>query len=63
MRCDQHVESHIELFVADQQRVVDVPLDYVSFRLVGDICPFADIGDGSEEEDALALTSADLNGS
>ena len=63
MRSHKHIESHIEFFMADEERIVNIPLDDVGLRLVGDVCPLADIGDGSEEEDALALASADLNGS
>lgn len=33
MRCYEYVDTHVELFVADQQRVVDVSLHYISLGL------------------------------
>ena len=59
---DQDVESHVELLVADEEGVVDVSLDDVGLGLVGGVGPIADVPDVLEEEDALALTPADLCG-
>ena len=58
----EHVDAHLEFFVADEQRVVDVALDDVGFWLVGGVGPLAYFPNRSEEKDALALAAADLNG-
>ncbi len=57
---DQDVDAHVELLVANEQGVVDVALHNVGFGLVGGVCPVADVVEGTEQEDALALAAADL---
>jgi hypothetical protein len=47
--------------MTDQQRVVNVALHYILFRLVGRVRPLTDLPNRPEEEDALALTAADLH--
>lgn len=57
---DQDVDSEVELLVADEEGVVDVPLDDVGLGLVGHVGPVADFADVPEEENALSLASANL---
>lgn len=57
---DQDVNSEVELLVADEERVVDVPLDDVGLGLVGHVGPVADFADVPEEENTLSLASANL---
>lgn len=57
---DQHVDTHVELLVADEEGVMDVALNDVCFGLVGWVCPVGYFADLSEEEDALALAASDL---
>ena len=61
MGSDQHVDAHVELLMADEEGVVDVPLDDVGLGLIGGVRPFGDLSDVAEEEDALALAAADLD--
>ena len=61
MRSDQNIESHIEFFMTNEQRIVNVPLYDVWLRLIRGIGPLTDISDGSKEENAFALTSSNLN--
>lgn len=60
MRCHKDINSQIEFFVPDQEGIVNVSLNDVSFRLVRHIRPVADFIDVSEEKDAFSLTSSDL---
>lgn len=61
VRSYKDVESHIEFFMTDEKRVMDVPLNNVGLRLVGCISPLANISYLSKEKDAFALTSTDLD--
>ena len=57
----QHVDAHVKFLVPDQQRVVDVALHDVGFRLVGRVRPLAYFSHRFEQEDAFALAAADLS--
>ena len=59
--CYKDVNSQVEFFISDQERVVDVSLDDIGFGLVRYVGPVADLVDVSEQENSLALASADLN--
>lgn len=61
VRGDQDVNPHVELFVADEERVMNVTLYDVGFWLVGGVCPVGDVVEGPKEEDAFALAPADLD--
>jgi len=39
VRCYKDIETHIEFFMTNQQRVMDISLNYIGFRLVGSIRP------------------------
>lgn len=43
-----------------QQRIVNVTLDYVRFRLILWVRPLADLTYIAEQENSFALTAADL---
>ena len=43
VRSDEDVDPHIELFVSDEKRIMDVALYDVRFWLVGRVGPIADV--------------------
>lgn len=56
----QNVQPQVKLFVADQKRVMNVPLHDIRLGLVGGIRPLRDIPDSSKQKYSLALTPPDL---
>lgn len=61
MRGDKDIDTHVELLMPDQQRIVDVSLHDICLRLVASVRPLRDLAYGSEQKNALALAAADLN--
>jgi hypothetical protein len=57
---NQRIESHIKFFVTDKQRIVDISLNYIGFRLMTGIRPLIDISNFSKKKDTLTLTLTNL---
>ena len=57
VRSDEDIYTHIEFFVTDQKRIVDVSLNDVRLRLVGRVRPIRNLADPAKQENTLTLAA------
>lgn len=59
MRSDKDVYSHIEFFVPDEERIVNITLHDIRLWLVRRVRPLRNLVDPAEQKNTLALTTTD----
>ena len=59
MRGDKNIDSQIELFVSDEERIVNIALNDIGLSLILHFDPLFDFADVFKQKDATALALPD----